>query len=77
MFFRLDFLNFVISGPSLNTVTTGKLIGGVLGSGGIAVSDASQCLTDTFQVSNQATLPLICGSNTGYHGKAKKIPTCE
>ena len=71
MFFRLDFLNFVISGPSVNTVTVGELVGGVLGSGGKAVSDATQCLTDTFQVSNQATLPLICGTNTGYHGKLK------
>ena len=68
---RLDFEAFVITGPSTATESIGKALNGniVSGAAGVEVSQATQCLTDTFSVSNQNTLPLICGTNTGYHGK--------
>ena len=31
------------------------------------VTEAGQCLTDTFSISGQNTVPLICGTNTGEH----------
>ena len=31
------------------------------------VTEAGQCLTDTFSISNQNTVPLICGTNSGEH----------
>ncbi len=35
---------------------------------------ASNCLTDTFEVTNPGgvTPPTICGTNTGEHSKGKK-----
>ena len=32
-----------------------------------SVTEAGQCLTDTFSISGQNTVPLICGTNTGEH----------
>jgi len=34
---------------------------------GFAAADATQCLTDTFTITNQENLPVICGVNSGYH----------
>ena len=34
---------------------------------GTAVAEATQCLTDTFTITNQENLPVICGVNTGFH----------
>ena len=34
---------------------------------GTAVAEATQCLTDTFTITNQENLPVICGINSGYH----------
>lgn len=71
---RLDFQTFVISGPSTDTVSTrGKRVNGTpSASSGVAFADASKCLTDIFTISNQRTVPELCGTNTGYHGKSKK-----
>ena len=38
---------------------------------GKAVSDVTQCRTDTFSITNQQSVPQICGINSGYHGKNK------
>jgi len=70
---RLDFTNFVITGPSALTTTVGKEINGVVttAAAGIAYSLQTQCLTDTFTVRGQNTgentPPTICGINTGDH----------
>lgn len=32
------------------------------------VTESGQCLTDTFSISNQETVPVICGTNSGEHG---------
>ncbi len=65
---RLDFDSFVISGPSTATTSNAKALNGDIGAGGKEINEASRCLTDTFSVSNQRTFPLICGTNSGYHG---------
>ena len=51
----------------------GETLNGEFNTGGVAVSEATRCLTDTFHVSNQQTLPVICGTNTGYHGKCSNL----
>ncbi len=67
---RLDFETFVINGPSTASVSVYHLLGGqVIGiANGVAVSQATQCQTDSFQVSNQFNLPIICGNMNGEHG---------
>jgi len=69
---RLDFSRFVISGPSTSTVSVGKLLAGKLLAGAAAgkeAATATQCLTDTFSVTNPSgiTPPSICGNNIGEH----------
>ena len=50
---RLDFNQFMIAGPSTSTVSIGGTINGdLVASGGASATTASQCLTDTFSVSN-------------------------
>ncbi len=72
---RLDFNQFVITGPSTDTTTESmlKVINGqVVAEGAKTVSTASQCCTDSFSVSNPgggASPPTICGINTGEHSK--------
>lgn len=34
---------------------------------GAPVTEATQCLTDIFTITNQENLPTICGINSGYH----------
>jgi hypothetical protein len=67
---RLDFLTFVISGPSTSTISISKAAGGVVThSTGTISNEYGQCLTDSFgvtSVGNRGT-PMICGTNTGYH----------
>ena len=69
--FFLPFLfsTFVISGPSTSSVSVGLMLAGNFNPGGKEVSDGTQCLTDTFTITNQVTVPMICGTNSGYHGK--------
>merc|ERR1719220_1239772 len=66
---RLDFSNFVISGPSTSTQSVAKTLFGVAsGTAGAAiVADTGKCLTDSFSITNQQNLPVICGVNSGYH----------
>ena len=69
---RLDFNTFVISGPSTLSTSVGELLNGVLTpnpGAGLAVSSATQCLTDTFTITNQASLPMVCGTLSGQHSK--------
>lgn len=69
---RLDFLNFMLTGPSTSSQSVGKTTNGVIdGAGAALYTTATQCLTDTFTVSGPATgtnqPPTICGTNTGEH----------
>jgi len=80
---RLDFLTFVITGPSTNSLSEiaqgpGAFPGGTISTIFIAytTSTANQaawttnCFTDTFSVSspNPSTKPpVLCGVNNGYH----------
>lgn len=74
---RLDFDMFVISGPSTLSDSVGVTLNGAPVTDitkGVAVATASQCLTDTFSISNPGgqNPPVICGSNNGEHGKITK-----
>ncbi len=42
---------------------------------GVAVSPATECLTDTFSLTGPAgsVPPVICGTNSGEHGNISKI----
>ena len=69
---RLDFETFVISGPS--TVTSSistHLFGVVAGStaSGSDVSQAGNCLTDTFSISKTNNVPVLCGDLADDHRK--------
>ena len=78
---RLDFANFVITGPTLDTATVSERIrnSGLLGTPNPAVavgeeafvSALGQCQTDTFSVSNPdgPSPPTICGVNTREHSE--------
>ena len=72
---RLDFNSFTITGPSSGTTTIGKTLNGNLVNSaktGKSVTASSQCLTDTFTVTNPggSSPPTICGTNTGSHSKS-------
>jgi len=69
---RLDFINFMITGPSTSTVTIKGTLNGVITPGvDPAYTTQTQCLTDTFTVTGLSTgqnsPPTICGINTGEH----------
>ncbi len=69
---RLDFDMFSITGPSRDAVAVAKRIAksGVVAPGGtVSVTAVTQCLTDTFSVTNGdgPSPPVICGVNTGEH----------
>jgi len=68
---RLDFVNFVISGPSSATNSVLKVkMAQVSKTGTKSVTQNSQCLTDTFSVTGPSrTPPTICGTNSGEHSK--------
>ncbi len=67
---RLDFTNFVITGPQTSSISVVKTTKGEVDAAGVAQSLASQCLTDTFSVTSGGTTPpVICGTNTGEHSK--------
>jgi len=77
---RLDFSTFVIAGPSTNTLSTAKELGGSqINVAGAVVSPATNCLTDTFSVTGNAggNPPVICGTNTGYHMYAETSDSCN
>merc|ERR1711963_235015 len=64
---RLDFTNFVISGPSTISTSIGKIVGGSVGATGKEVSQKTTCATDSFSISNAPSVPTICGTLTGDH----------
>ena len=72
---RLDFDTFVITGPSTNEIT-GTYVSVVVGNDGEQVQ-YSNCATDIFTVTNQQTLPNVCGTLTGDHGNELKELSCE
>ena len=66
----------MIAGPTTATTTAVKLIGGSIApASAVAVTLATQCLTDTFSVTTGqgSNPPVICGTNTGYHGKCPQF----
>ena len=73
---RLDFNNFVITGPSTQTETVSKILYGTPINIGTEVANAGRCLTDTFSAlvgGGGASPPTICGMNTGDHSNYKNI----
>ncbi|XP_059097249.1 uncharacterized protein LOC131891638 [Tigriopus californicus] len=78
---RLDFNQFVITGPSTSSISTGTQIYGLVNALGstLAISRASQCLTDSFSIlgSSSTPIPVICGTNKGQHVYVEVEPqTC-
>ena len=70
---RLDFTNFVITGPSTNTNSVMNAVGGANGGAtGKDVSLRGNCFTDVFTVSS-SSVPTLCGTLTGDHRKLPKI----
>ena len=70
---RLDLSKFVITGPS-TAVTTNALmveLAGMIrgGNGGKIISQRTNCATDTFSIGNAPSVPTLCGTLTGDHGK--------
>lgn len=68
----MDFNTFVIAGPSTSTFTVGFETGGsATTAAGVPYTSQTQCLTDTFTITGVpgGTPPVICGTNSGYHGK--------
>jgi len=64
---RLDFTNFVITGPSTNTNSVMNAVGGANGGAtGKDVSLRGNCFTDVFTVSS-SSVPTLCGTLTGDH----------
>ena len=63
---------FVISGPNTITASVTTEIGGsTTTTGGAPVSLQTQCNTDTFSITGPTSSvpPVICGTNSGSHGK--------
>ena len=60
---RLDFLNFVVTGPSTSTVSNFIPISA------LPSTDRSRCLVDQFSVTSPGNPapPVICGMNTNQH----------
>jgi len=77
---RLDFENFVITGPSTLTESVAKIApGGLINiAAGKKVSLATQCLTDTFDVTTDShNVPTICGINRGQHMYVEADEDCN
>lgn len=76
---RLDFDQFIISGPSteVDELFTAKF--GQVADGGQASNLAGACLTDTFSVSSPSGCapPSICGTNSGEHMYVDASEACN
>ncbi len=83
---RLDFDTFTISGPSTVSTSVAKRLprSGILNNMPVAttapaplisVAEMTNCLTDTFSVTNPGgpSPPTICGVNSGEHSKLKSM----
>lgn len=69
---RLDFVTFVINGPSTDTMSKSKIkLGSDQDNGGFAHFDFGVCTTDSFRATTVAgkSSPVICGTNSGYHSE--------
>jgi len=71
---RLDFTTFVITGPSTSTVSTHYVVNGhifpTVGTNAAStrkMSKQGSCLTDIFVISDQQSVPEVCGTLTGEH----------
>ena len=72
----MDFNTFVIAGPSTITLSLVFLTGGsVTTAAGAPASSLTQCQTDTFSITGVpgGNPPVICGTNTGYHGNYSQL----
>lgn len=74
---RLDFSTFVITGPTTTSTSVVALLAGAPNTGGAGVSETTQCQTDTFHITNQVTVPVICGTNSGYHVYFDAVDACN
>eukprot|EP00095_Tigriopus_kingsejongensis_P007417 snap_masked-scaffold905_size83035-processed-gene-0.11 protein:Tk07417 transcript:snap_masked-scaffold905_size83035-processed-gene-0.11-mRNA-1 annotation:"hypothetical protein DAPPUDRAFT_311633" len=77
---RLDFEQFTISGPSTSRDVVGTfMFGEIAFGGGGSYTTSSQCLTDSFTISNPsgAAPPTICGINTGEHMYVDAFRACS
>jgi len=71
---RLDFTTFVITGPSTSTVSTNYVVNGhIFPSAGTnyapqhKMNKQGECTTDIFVISDQQSVPEVCGTLTGEH----------
>lgn len=84
---RLDFMTFVIAGPSTLSETVGAIFGGEgipddtadAVAKGLPVSAATQCSDDQFTVTNPGgpAPPVICGTNTNAHMYVDASAACN
>ncbi|XP_059096772.1 uncharacterized protein LOC131891258 [Tigriopus californicus] len=79
--FRLDFERFVVAGPSTSTSQSLRILNGAVSSSSFApfANTASQCLTDSFAVTNPGgpSPPVLCGTNSGEHIYLDASPSCN
>jgi len=74
---RLDFDSFVLTGPSTTSTSIQLQLGGQALAGGKKVASATQCLTDIFTVTEQDTIPVLCGTNSGFHAYFEASDNCN
>jgi len=78
---RLDFMTFVIAGPSTATTSMhAQVNGGAIATGAAqAVNPVSQCMDDQFTVTapGAPAPPVICGTNTGAHMYVEASEACN
>ncbi len=62
-------------GPSTTATSYAHMLNGYLSNlaNGVTVAPTGRCTTDSFTVSNQYNLPIICGTMTGEHGKYENV----
>ena len=53
------------------TASLGKQTAGSVTGAGVAYNAVTNCLTDTFSITGNggSAPPVICGTNSGYHGE--------
>ena len=66
---RLDFSNFVITGPDTVTTSVAKTLAPGIPISGKQYSYSGTCATDVFTVSGSTNVPPLCSTLTGEHGK--------
>ncbi|XP_059098987.1 uncharacterized protein LOC131893073 [Tigriopus californicus] len=76
---RLDFDQFVITGPSTDDTPVLTTLAGDTAAGGQASTLGGRCLTDTFSVSSPSGCapPSICGTNSGEHMYVDASQACN